>query len=112
MRFALQDFSVEHLEPRSRGGEAILENLAYACQGCNNHKYTKTTGYDLASGLVVPLFHQRRQQWREHFTWNEDCSLILGLTAIGRATVETLHLNRPGVVHLRRILYLQGEHPP
>lgn len=35
-RFAMQPFSVEHIEPRSHGGRASEENLAFARQGCNN----------------------------------------------------------------------------
>jgi hypothetical protein len=34
------------------------------------------------------------------------------MTPIGRAPVEALHLNRPGLVNLRRILHAAGEHPP
>lgn len=111
-RFAMQPFSVEHIEPRSRGGKTTLDNLALAFQGCNNHKYTKTEGNDPVTGDIVPLYHPRRQRWRDHFAWNEDFTLIIGLTPAGRATVETLRLNREGLVNLRRILYAMGEHPP
>jgi hypothetical protein len=38
--------------------------------------------------------------------------MIIGLTPIGRTTVEALQLNREGVVNLRRVLYAMGEHPP
>jgi hypothetical protein len=112
LRFAMQPFSAEHIEPRSREGETGLDNLALSCQGCNNHKYTKTEGLDPVSGERVPLFHPRRQRWADHFRWSDDCTLVLGLTPTGRATVETLHLNRPGLVNLRRVLFLAGEHPP
>jgi len=111
-RFATQAFSVEHIEPRSQEGVSAFENLALACQGCNNHKYTRTHGRDAVTGEVVPLFHPRRQRWREHFAWNADCTLLLGLTPFGRATVDALRLNRPGLVNLRRVLYAAGEHPP
>lgn len=37
---------------------------------------------------------------------------MLGRTPIGRATVEALHLNRPELVNLRRLLRDVGEHPP
>lgn len=40
VRFAVQPFSIEHIVPRSRGGKTNMDNLALACQGCNNHKYT------------------------------------------------------------------------
>jgi hypothetical protein len=108
----MQPFSVEHVVPRSHQGAAHLDNLSLSCQGCNNHKYQKTHANDPATGRSVALFHPRLQVWREHFAWNEDASLIIGLTPPGRATVEALHLNRPGLVNLRRILFSAGEHPP
>jgi hypothetical protein len=89
-----------------------LDNLAFACQGCNNRKYTNTEAVDPVTQAIVPLFHPRRNGWSEHFAWSDDYSLILGLTPIGRATVEKLQLNRAGLVNLRRILAEAGEHPP
>jgi len=112
VRFAIQSFFIEHIILRSQGGKTTLDNLALSCQGCNNHKYNKTVGNDLISGNVVSLYHPRQEQWSEHFTWNDDFSLIIGLTSTGRATVETLQLNREGLVNLRRALYVMGEHPP
>lgn len=111
-RFSTQAFSIEHIIPRSQGGKTILDNLALSCQGCNNHKYTKIEGHDPVSGEIIPLFHPRLQRWSEHFRWNEDFTIIVGITPTGRATVEVLHLNREGLVNLRRILYIMGEHPP
>jgi hypothetical protein len=110
--FATQSFSVEHIIPRSQDGRTILSNLAFACQGCNNHKYTKTEGYDPVSGKTVPLYHPRLQKWRDHFCWNDDFTLILGITPTGRATIKTVHLNRTGVRNLRRVLHETGKHPP
>jgi hypothetical protein len=111
VRFAIQPFSIEHIIPRSAGGETVLDNLALSCQGCNNHKYNKTEGRDPVSGDTVPLYHPRKQRWSNHFAWNEDFTLIIGLTPTGRSTVEALQLNREGVVNLRRVLYAMGEHP-
>lgn len=48
VRFAIQPFSIEHIIPKSQGGETTLDNLAFSCQGCNNHKYNKIEGYDRA----------------------------------------------------------------
>jgi len=62
----MQAFSVEHIEPLHLGGATTLDNLALACQGCDNHKYTKTEGRDPVSGDSVPLFNPRQQRWREH----------------------------------------------
>lgn len=111
-RFATQPFSVEHIMPRSRGGLTKLDNLALACQGCNNHKYTRTEERDPVSGASAPMYHPRRQHWHDHFAWNDDFTLMVGLTPTGRATVETLRLNREGLVNLRRVLFAVGDHPP
>ena len=111
-RFATQSFSVEHIVPKHRGGETVTENLALACQGCNNAKFTKVDARDPISGATAELYHPRKQKWREHFAWNDDFTLIVGLTPIGRATVDALHLNRNELVNLRRILYSVSEHPP
>ena len=111
-RFATHSFSVEHVVPVNAGGSDELENLALACQGCNNHKYTKTEARDPVSGALVPLFNPRLQLWRDHFLWSADFTRILGTTPVGRATVEALHLNRPGLLNLRELLCAAGKHPP
>jgi HNH endonuclease len=110
--YATQGFSVEHIMPQDMGGDSAADNLALACQGCNNCKYNKTLAFDPGSRQMVPLFHPRHQRWHEHFAWNHDCTLIIGLTPTDRATVEGLHLNRPGVLNLRHLLLLIGRHPP
>jgi hypothetical protein len=111
-RYATQAFSVEHILPRVQGGATSLDNLALACQGCNNHKYDKVVAPDPVSGQHVPLYHPRHDHWDTHFAWSDDFMLMIGLTPTGRATVDTLHLNRDGVVNLRRLLYAIGQHPP
>ena len=111
-KFATHSFSVEHIKPLSKGGNNNLDNLALSCQGCNNHKYNKTEGKDTVSGAIISLYNPRHQNWQEHFNWNQDYTLIIGLTPTGRATVEVLRLNRESLVNLRRILYTMGEHPP
>lgn len=110
--YATQAFSVEHILPRARGGTTVLDNLALACQGCNNHKYDKIEAWDLVSRQFVSLYHPRRDHWGSHFTWSDDFTLIVGVTPVGRATIEALLLNRAGVVNLRQILYTLGKHPP
>lgn len=111
-KFSTQSFSTEHITPRSRGGGSVAGNLAFACQGCNAHKYNKIEGIDPLSKENAPLFHPRRQKWTDHFGWSSDFSLIIGFTPTGRSTVEALKLNREGLINLRKILYAAGEHPP
>ncbi len=104
-------FSVEHIYPRVLGGTNDLDNLALACQGCNSHKSTHTDAIDPVDGGTAPLYHPRRHVWSDHFEWSEDLEQIVGLTPTGRATIEALHLNREGVVNLRRVLRPGGKHP-
>jgi 5-methylcytosine-specific restriction endonuclease McrA len=35
-KFSPDPFSIEHIVPRSQGGETNSTNLALSCQGCNN----------------------------------------------------------------------------
>jgi hypothetical protein len=57
-------------------------------------------------------FNPRTQDWKRHFRWSEDGLLIIGRTAVGRATKRALHLNRRELVNLRYLLSTVGEHPP
>ncbi|MCC6463592.1 MAG: HNH endonuclease [Saprospiraceae bacterium] len=110
--FSHDPFSVEHITPLAKGGTNEAENLAWSCLGCNNFKFTATTGYDLLTGQIVPLFNPRMDHWADHFRWSVDFSTIIGLTPSGRATVLRLQLNRQGLVNLRMVLRKAGKHPP
>jgi len=107
-----QNFSADHIWPQSLEGDDEIENLALACQGCNNKKYNKTVAVDPATGVEVSLFHPRQQNWSDHFVWSDDELTIIGLTATGRATIAALDLNRQSVVNLREVLIPAGLHPP
>lgn len=109
---ATQEHSHDHILPEDLGGQATADNLALACQGCNNIKYNKTHALDPVSRQSVSLFHPRRDQWRAHFAWSEDSLTLLGLTPTGRATIAALRLNRAGIINLREALKLKGKHPP
>jgi hypothetical protein len=112
MRYCPDPFSVEHIYPKILGGTNVMENLAVSCQGCNGYKGKKISVVDPLTGETVPLFHPRQQAWRDHFVWSADFTQVIGRTATGRATVEKLQLNREGVVNLRTVLLIMGEHPP
>ena len=105
-------FSLEHIVPRQMGGTSTEDNLALSCQECNNHKYTKIEAPDPLTAASVPIYHPRHHDWQEHFTWSDDTTLLIGLSAIGRATIELLQLNRPHLINLRQLLSSVGRHPP
>jgi len=90
-------FSAEHILPRSLGGKNAEDNLAFSCQGCNGHKYARTKATDPVTGKIVSLFNPRQQNWSQHFSWTEDGTRVEGQSAVGRATVLALQLNRPGL---------------
>ena len=109
--YSPDSFSAEHIIPRIKGGRSDLENLANACQGCNNRKFVSTEGVDPLTNETVQLYNPRLDVWSEHFAWNYDFTLLIGLSPIGRATIDKLDLNRRQVVNLRRILVKNGLHP-
>jgi hypothetical protein len=95
MDYSSQPFVMEHIIPVTEDGDTTLENLALACGGCNGHKYNKVEALDPASKKQASLYLK-----------------IIGITTTGRATVDALKLNRPGVVNLRKLMLMEGSHPP
>jgi hypothetical protein len=110
--FCPQSLAIDHIFPHVLGGKTRADNLACCCQGCNSRKLARISSLDPVTSQTVQFFHPRRQRWRDHFTWNDDFTEIVGLTPIGRATVAALDLNRRGLLNLRRALHAYGAHPP
>lgn len=104
-------FEVDHIVPLSAGGATVLDNLCLACPACNRHKAARQSAPDPETGQSVPLYHPRQQEWSMHFAWSKDAAQIMGLTPTGRATVKTLQMNRPRMVHLRSLWMKMGRHP-
>jgi len=104
--------SVEHLFPEALGGKTIRDNLWLACRPCNEYKGIQVQATEPETGQKAPLFHPRQDRWHEHFDWSEDGCDIIGKTAIGRATVVALRLNRNLLVKARKRWVLVGWHPP
>ena len=111
-KYASHPFEVDHIIPVKEDGPTTLDNLAFACRGCNLRKRDDSEAADPQDNTLVPLFNPRRQRWRDHFRWNEDSSEVIGLTPTGRATVEALQMNRQGLINLREVLFELGQHPP
>lgn len=104
--FAEVPFQVDHVIARQHGGVNDPANLALACCFCNRYKGPNLSGVDPDSKLVVRLFHPRENIWGEHFEWNG--SLLVGRTAIGRATIQTLRINRTDAIAVRELLMREG----
>jgi len=103
---------IDHIMPKARGGTSVRENLWLACRRCNEFKGSRTHAVDPVTDVEVALFNPRRQSWPVHFAWSEDGTEIVGLTAIGRATVACLRLNNDEIVGARWLWAQAGWHPP
>jgi hypothetical protein len=105
-------FTADHVIPINLGGDDTTNNLALACFHCNRRKTDRLTGIDPVSKQEVPLFNPRQHAWSEHFIWSADAQRIVGLTQIGRATVQALELNRERALPIRAADVVAGRHPP
>jgi len=92
-------FHIEHIVPRRHGGKDTPENLALACHHCNLHKGANLSGLDPKTGKLTRVFHPRLDDWEDHFT--NRGGEVVGLSAIGRTTVNLLRMNRDGRLQLR-----------
>ena len=111
-RYTMSKLEVEHIYPQSEGGSDEEVNLWLACGLCNRYKASHTEGFDEQTDTFQPLFNPRKQIWSEHFDWSLDGIEIIGLTTIGRATVNALQLNNEIAVVVRRNWIIAGWHPP
>jgi HNH endonuclease len=103
-------FEIDHIIARKHRGPTRAGNLCLACFACNNHKGPNISGIDPKTGIIVKLFNPRRHSWHRHFRW--DGPVLVGRTAIGRATVIVLEINLDYRVDLRQGLIGEGVFPP
>jgi len=106
-----QPMTVDHIVPQAQGGPTTFDNLCFACRRCNEFKGSAITACDPLTGEVVPLFHPRTRTWSEHFAWDPSGARVVGLTAIGRATVVALNMNNAAIVNARHRWVSVGWHP-
>lgn len=100
-------FNIEHIIARQHGGGDDLENLALACDRCNQFKGPNLTSIDPESGNLVRLYHPRRDLWNDHFGLVG--AEIVGYCEIGRATVTLLKMNSEMRLRIRQRLLNRGE---
>lgn len=103
-------FHIEHVVPIADDGSDHPENLAAACVSCSLRKGARRLAPDPDTGEPTALFSPRTDRWDEHFRW--EGTIVIGLTAIGRATIAALALNRPGIQAIRYEEAALGRHPP
>ncbi|HEY2083878.1 MAG TPA: HNH endonuclease [Verrucomicrobiae bacterium] len=93
-------FHIEHIIPRQHGGKDLSNNLGLACHHCNLRKGTNLSGLDPKTDKLTRLFHPRLDDWSDHFS--NRSGEIVGISAIGRTTVQVLRMNEDGRLELRQ----------
>jgi hypothetical protein len=101
---------IDHVIARKHHGADDDGNLCLACMNCSLGKGSNVSGTDAPSAKLVRLFHPRTDNWKSHFRW--EGAILLGRTAIGRATVDVLNINREDRVLMRRSLIDEDRFPP
>jgi hypothetical protein len=99
-------FHVEHIVARQHQGSDDESNLALACPDCNAKKGPNIATLSPDTGNVIELFHPRRHIWSEHFSLVG--SEIVGISEVGRATVQLLDMNEDERVAIREQLLEEG----
>jgi hypothetical protein len=91
------ELTIDHFQPKAKGGEDHPDNLIYCCTCCNQYKgdYWPLLPDD------VSLWNPRREPVAKHLLELDDGTLH-PLTAIGAFTLNHLRLNRQALVQHRR----------
>lgn len=88
--------TIDHFQPRTKGGTNALENLLYCCQRCNQYK----ASYWPAQSQDPHLWQPRRDPMERHLLRLAD-GMLYPITAVGAFTLQRLRLNRPPLVAYR-----------
>ena len=104
-------FHVDHIEPRSRGGDTSFDNLALACVSCSLRKAARHRARDPRNRKLAALYNPRSDDWGDHFALTKRWRLR-GRTPVGRATIEALGMNRAAIIAIRSELVRLGRYPP
>jgi hypothetical protein len=97
------ELTVDHYQPRSRGGKDDPANWVYCCFTCNNNK-----GDVWEPDLPQRVLHPVNDTLAEHVVERADGTLT-SVTTTGQFHVERLQLNRPPLIAHRRALRRQAE---
>lgn len=110
--FSTSFFEFDHIIAIAKGGTNEFNNIARSCGFCNGLKHDKIAGIDPITQKEYPLFNPRKNIWTDHFKWSDDFTKMIALTPIARVTIQTLQLNRPTLINIRKALLLLKKHPP
>lgn len=98
------ELTVDHFQPKTKGGTDDIENLLYCCVRCNQHKADYWPS--LATDLM--LWNPHQESMASHLLILADGTLY-PTTPIGAFTLKRLRLNRPPLVAYRLRKLQQNE---
>ena len=90
------ELTVDHYQPRSRGGSDDLSNLVYCCHACNEFK-----GDYWQPGSIERILNPLTHDVAAHLYEDENGSLQ-PLTETGAFHAQRLQLNRPQLIASRQ----------
>lgn len=99
-------FQIDHIIAQKHHGPTIEANLAWSCFRCNVSKASNIAGLDTETAALTRLFDPRKDDWHVHFVWNGP--ELVGLTPIGRTTIDVLNINLPERIAHRHLLIQAG----
>jgi hypothetical protein len=88
--------TIDHFQPRARGGTDAPENLLYCCYRCNQYK----ADYWPTQPEEPPLWQPRHEPIKRHLLLLAD-GMLYPITEVGAFTLRRLRLNRPPLVAYR-----------
>jgi HNH endonuclease len=88
--------TIDHFQPKTKGGSDNSDNLVYCCTRCNQYKldYWQVRNIDMA------LWNTRHKPFSEHFIVL-DSGMLYPLTQTGIFSLQRLRLNRHPLVAYR-----------
>lgn len=86
-------------------------NLALACRSCNLRKGNRISGIDWDSNTEIRFFHPRLEQWDDNFQVDTASTMIVGITATGRTTIDYLEINSQSQMKARQLWISLGLFP-
>src|SRR5262245_26508607 len=96
--------TIDHFQPKTKGGDDNFENLIYCCVRCNQYKLD----YWPTHSDSPHLWNPRTEPFSKHFL-ELDGGMLYPLTPIGTFTLRRLRLNRLPLVAYRLAKRQQAE---
>jgi HNH endonuclease len=102
-------FEIDHIVAQKHGGGNEIENLAYACPHCNQHKGTDMVTFVDDYDDVIRIYNPRIDDWKKHF--ESTMGEIYSETKMGKATIKLLKMNDVDLIILRGLLSELDRYP-